>query len=186
MVAAVVTPAFGGVALTESGEEFNENARESIDNRLAAALWAWSRDPASATDRQHIASLDVASLVEWFLCEAFRHSPDGFQREWWSDGIVTLSLTQLSATSFLAVGATIWADSNVDLQYLAPFEIEFFFAAQNDVEFQRTIVRFGSTDREGAIVRLPWDSCAPALIESRPRRNADWAMAIELTSLQDA
>jgi hypothetical protein len=172
MVAAVVTPAFGGVALTESGEEFNENARESIDNRLAAALWAWS--------------LDVASLVEWFLCEAFRHSPDGFQREWWSDGIVTLSLTQLSATSFLAVGATIWADSNVDLQYLAPFEIEFFFAAQNDVEFQRTIVRFGSTDREGAIVRLPWDSCAPALIESRPRRNADWAMAIELTSLQDA
>jgi len=128
----------------------------------------------------------IVSLLESFLCDAFCHSPDGQHWNWWTDGVLCVQLEQLGVATFLAVGATIWADdlTLTDDQspfFLAPFELEFYFSSPQDVDFERTIVRFGQLQSNGRIIRQPWGDNAMKVIETRPQADSDWAIAIELT-----
>lgn len=152
---------------------------ESLDRRLAAALWAWCDDPASVQDRRD----EIGGLMEWFLCDAFRHSPDGRQRNWWSDGVTLVELERTGDSAFFGAGATIWADSNSHRGFhLAPFEVEFYFASRGDRLPKKVVVRFGELDVAGRIIERPWDTTATKIVANRPTSNDRWAMVIELTN----
>jgi hypothetical protein len=94
-----------------------------------------------------------------------------------------LTITAISPTAFLVVGAAYWAHLGHPLSpfYLAPFELEFYFHAVNDLDAERTIVRFGAMDELGAIKRIPVTAYQPRIVRDRPRINSEWAFAIELT-----
>jgi hypothetical protein len=154
--------------------------RESIERKLVRALWEWSATPAPDTDAQASAVAAVAGWIEAFLSGVFRESNSPGAQSWWSDGVVKLSLTQRSPTAIEAVGATIWAEHGPDF-YLAPFEVEFYFASPNDAECVRIIVHFGKLDHLGKIIRLPYDNTAELVIQSRPKNDSDWALAVEIS-----
>jgi hypothetical protein len=102
---------------------------------------------------------------------------------WWCDGAFELSIRQTTPTSFLIVGAAIWAQSGNSSApfYVAPFELEFHFASPGDLESMRIIVRFGVAEPSGDIRRVPYDAFAARIIQNRPKSNQDWALAIELS-----
>jgi hypothetical protein len=99
---------------------------------------------------------------------------------WWCDGVCDLAIEVLDRTSFRIVGAAIWAED--EPYYLAPFEIEFYYPVAQSESPLRTIVRFGVADYLGNIERTPYgDAIAGWMIGERPKRDPDWAFAVELT-----
>lgn len=132
------------------------------------------------SDGKRSVEQEIASWLEYFLCDAFDCDPESARRGWWSDGVMDLRIEQLDNTSFRAIGSTYFGERNVREQWVGPFEVEFYFAARGSLEFVRTIVRFGWKDKKGRIVR---SGCLHPRLRSTRRglRNADWALAIELT-----
>jgi hypothetical protein len=145
-------------------------------------LWRWQSLPES--ERTKIASTrDFAIEVECNLERALSLKNSSPSARWWCDGVLELSVTQTTPTSFLIVGAAIWADAREHSSpfYIAPFELEFFFASPHEPEAERCIVRFGVEEPSVDIRRIPYDRMAARVVYNRPKRNQDWAFAIELS-----
>lgn len=92
-----------------------------------------------------------------------------------------LRIEHMAPKAFLAFGTTWWAGHDVNKQWIAPFEIEFYFNAVGDLKFARTIVRFGLADDHGNIKHSSCSLHPRARNNGRPLGNSIWAMAIELT-----
>jgi hypothetical protein len=119
-------------------------------------------------------------LLEAFLCDSFSYYSKAAKQGWWSDGVMDLRVQRIGKAAFRVIGLTWWSDRKAMNHWVAPFETEFYFDAEGSLDFTRTVVRFGSRDKEG-IIR---SSCSihPRLRhEDRPIVDSNWAMAIELT-----
>lgn len=144
-------------------------------------LWIWNRDQEAVLEDGRDVQRRIAGLLEWFLCDAFTYHPEGAKQCWWSDGVIDLRLERISDTAIRASGSTWWAEG-MKGQWIAPFEIEFYFPTVEALDFTRTVVRFGWVDRNGRIIRNSSYLVNPDLrTDGRKRKNSDWAMAIELT-----
>jgi hypothetical protein len=154
---------------------------EPSDQRLARLLWLWRRDQQSVLEDGRDVQKHIAGLLEWFLCDAFTYYSQGAKQGWWSDGVTDLQLASLSETEIRAIGCTWWGAKNFNEQWIAPFEIDFYFPTVESIDFTRTVVRFGRVDRDGEIMRTA-SYLHPRLRNGdRNLKNSDWAMAIELT-----
>lgn len=120
------------------------------------------------------------------MCDSFAYSSEGAKDGWWSDGILDLHIDHFSATAFLVFGSTWWAGHNVAKQSIGPFEIEFYFNGVGNLDFARTIVRFGLVDENGNIKRSSCSLHPRIRNNGRAIRNSDWAMAIELSLPENA
>ena len=152
-----------------------------LEQIIARELWRWQS--VAEEDRALVLGpqSELECLIEGYLCDAFQYPNSAQSRNWWCDGVEALSVTEVSPTSFFLVGVAYWADGT-DWFYLAPFELEFDFAAPQAIAPSRAIVRFGATDDRGQIVKAPCEKAVAArLLANRPTRNQDWAFAIELT-----
>ncbi len=146
---------------------------ESFQSRLAAALRRWEAGDHEPIDARH----EIAGLLEWFLCAALRRSLNSRVSNSWSDGVTDAVLEPTDEKLFVT-GLTFWTDSDARM-WLAPFELEFYWSADRDGDFERSILRFGQVDSGGNIVLS--DTRPKQMVFNRPTTNADWAVAIELT-----
>ena len=154
---------------------------EPRDQRIARLLWIWSRDRKQLFGDGRSVEQHIASWLEPFLCDSFAYSPEGAKQGWWSDGVVDLQIDRFAATAFLLWGSAWWAGHDVNKQWVAPFEIEFYFTVEGSLDFSRTIVRFGGADVNGDIVRSSMSLHPRIRNNGQPSKNSHWAMAIELT-----
>jgi hypothetical protein len=157
-----------------------DNTPDSREVAIARELWRWRSLPeaerAEITSTRSRLSVDV----DCYLARAFSFKNSASSRNWSTDGVLELSISQTAPTSFLIVGAAIWLDHSIEF-YVAPFELEFNFAAPNEIEPERCIIRFGVEEPSGNIRRIPYDRMAARVVFKRPKRNQDWAFAIELS-----
>ena len=160
--------------------------REPNETHIARLLWAWSCDLEAVVEDDDGRRIDqhLAFLLEWFLCDALKHSSAGARGGWWSDGVISLQIKRLTPTSFRMTGTTFWAAGKGRNDWVAPFDVEFSFPAIDSVEWTGIIVRFGWLGHDGEIVQ------SIGCIHPRERwpdkviRDSEWAMAIELTPPQ--
>lgn len=140
-------------------------------------LRRWSDDPTTIAAGGRTCEQEVASLLEWFICESVGHDPTGRLKDWWSDGVVELQIDQQSSDSYKLAGVT-WIGSDG----LAPFEIDVKLNPKTDRYFANCVFRLGLLDQSGRPA-----VCEPGRpIEIRTRQNRDWAMAVELTPPEEA
>jgi hypothetical protein len=124
---------------------------------------------------------DVAGLFEYYLCEVFKCKNSAPSSGWWCDGVVELSISQPSDHRFLIVGVAYWAESSRSTFYLAPFELDVQLTLLGAIQTEQIIVRFGSLDHARQIKRSSIETSAWLLVQRRPKRNEDWAFAVEMT-----
>ena len=153
---------------------------ETLEQKLAACLWRWARDPQPTRDENKSIQERLEGLLEWFLCDAFKYSPEGSRRGWWSDGVFGLRLDRLSDTAFRVIGFT-WCQEGRGTLWEAPFEVEFYFSAVESINCARTVVRFGWLDKNGEITRTASSLHLRLRSGGRELNDSAWAMAIELT-----
>jgi hypothetical protein len=139
-------------------------------------LWQWLELPES--DRGSITAnqATLSGTIEYYLCKALDYENSARSSGWWCDGVIDLSISEIADKSFLIVGVAYWAQSGQDPCYLAPFEMEFHFDEFRKNVSRRIVIRFGCLDQHGLIKKT-----ADTLGERRPKRNQDWAFAVELT-----
>tara|TARA_A100001391_G_C5033392_1_gene268933 strand:- start:48 stop:569 length:522 start_codon:yes stop_codon:yes gene_type:complete len=156
---------------------FTPEYKLPIETRLAKCLRRWSSDPSATEIGGQTYEQKIALLLEWFICECVGHEPTGKLRNWWSDGVIELRISQQSRDNYNLAGVT-WIGSDG----LAPFDIDVKLNPENDRCFANCIFRLGLLDHFG----LP-ALCEPGHpVEIRARRNRDWAMAFELTPPEEA
>jgi hypothetical protein len=153
--------------------------REPLELPLVRALWCWAATPCDDPVARQSAADEVGRWIDGFIGRCFRFSTSSASDSWWTDGTAKVVLTQSSPVSINAVGATVWA-GNFRGFCLAPFECDFYFASPNAPECERIIVRFGKLNKHGEILRIPFDSTPESVIASRPKKDSDWAFAIEI------
>jgi hypothetical protein len=178
------TGGFGGAkrGLRTRRNQFADSLENtSLEQRIVAELLRWKslleQDRSSVTANQS----DVAGLIEYYLCEVFKYKNSAPSSGWWCDGVVELSISQPSDHSFLIVGVAYWAESSRSPFYLAPFEMDFELTMLDAIQTERIIVRFGSLDHTGQIKRNSLRTSTWLLVQRRPKRNEDWAFAVEIT-----
>lgn len=127
--------------------------------------------------------IPLASAIEFYLCGAFHRKNSAPSGGWWCDGVIGLSIVQLAPTAFQLIGAAYWAKTGHRSSpfYMAPFELELYFRSAGDLDAERVIVRFGSTDEFGQIECFDIDRYPGRIVQKRPTRDEDWAFAIELS-----
>jgi hypothetical protein len=159
---------------------------ETLDQQLARCLWRWARDPNPTLGDERSTQEHIAGLLERFLCDALKYSPEPSLRRWWSDGVSDLRLDRLSDTALRVIGFTWWSAGDAKTQWEAPFEIEFYFPAEQSIDAARTVVRFGWLEKNGKIKRSA-SSLHPRLRSGgRELQDSAWAVAIELTSRSES
>jgi hypothetical protein len=162
---------------------FADSTEQTSDSREAAIareLWRWESLPESGRSAISSARSNLSVEVDCYLRRTFDLKNSAPSRGWSTDGVFELSIIQTATNSFLIVGAAIWMDHSMRF-YVAPFELEFYFAAPNELEPKRCIIRFGVEEPSGHIRRVPYDAFAARIVYNRPKRNQDWALAIELS-----
>jgi hypothetical protein len=94
----------------------------------------------------------------------------------WCDGVLQLSIARLHRLG-LAISGVCYCPHE-----LAPFELEFHFERRRDLVPLRTVLRFGDLGhgRNGAMHTSAKN--AVVIVANRPKRNQDWAVAVELTT----
>lgn len=115
-------------------------------------------------------------MLEYYLCGAFHLVEFTRYRDIWCDGVVEISIEKLNRCAF-RVSAAAYCP-----QRLAPVEIEFHFAQRRALQPTHSIVRFGKLDAEGEIAWYSNKNHASSIVANRPRRDADWAIAVQLTN----
>ncbi|MCA9150889.1 MAG: hypothetical protein KDA92_16370 [Planctomycetales bacterium] len=157
------------------------------DGKLAVALRHWCQDHPDPSESRSIEQKRLAELLGIWLASPLLENPVKWNRGWWPDGIVHLELDKRDNKLVVASGVTIWVDNNARQHaygdFLAPFEIEFYFASPSSFRFRKTVVRFGIRDGKDGIEKCPYSRIPHVrrqIFEKRPRRNSDWALAIEI------
>ena len=90
--------------------------------------------------------------------------------------MIYLDIVELAPDRFTLLGVT-WIDS----LGISPFEIDLELDPNNDTYFAKTIFRIGMLDNHG-LPKVASRNLAPTrVLETRPKYNRDWAMAVELT-----
>ncbi len=115
--------------------------------------------------------------LEFYLCGAFHLIAFTRSRGIWCDGVIELSIEKLNRRAFRIAGAAFGPNE------LTAFEIEFHYAVRRGRNPLRTIIRFGFAGPDGEI-RQPKEKDAPRIVANRPRRDHEWAVAVELTPLE--
>jgi hypothetical protein len=135
----------------------------------------WRDNPSALTINNRSVEQEIRSLLEWYIGECIPYGPHSLGG-WWSDGVIHLEIHETAPDSFKLLGVT-W----IDCLGTAPFEIDVELNSRDDSHFAKTVFRIGVLDDSGRpkIVDRRFD--ARSVLERRPRRNRDWAMAIELT-----
>jgi hypothetical protein len=160
----------------------NQVTSPTLEQKIVRELWRWST--ASEPERVEILSSrsDLAGAIEFYLCHAFGLKNSAPSSKWWCDGVLELTVSHLNPTNFQIVGLVIWAFASPNPHFfIAPFEIDLNFTISEAAEANRIVVRFGATENTGGIQCVPYSDLAVRLVESRPKRDQDWAFAIELT-----
>lgn len=152
---------------------------DPLELRITAELWRWAFLKDDARRELLWPRGDLALNIEFYLCGVFRIVPVAQSNGWWCDGVVELSITKLSRTSFRIAGAAYCG--NAAPCYLAPFEHEFHFAKRRDPQPARVIVRFGEVNANGSIRLRKHHKNAALIATNRPTQERDWAIAVELT-----
>jgi hypothetical protein len=146
-----------------------------IETRLVRYLRAWSRDLNAVVADGRTVMQEICSLLEWYVCECIQYGP-GNLREWWSDGVVKLCITQTASEAFKLLVVT-WIGS----LGRAPFEIDVELNPADNQHFANTVFRIGTLDDHGKPRVFGRRIAEESILEKRPRRDRDWAMAVELT-----
>lgn len=149
-----------------------------IESRLVNCLRAWHEDPNAIISDERTVQQEIVDLLEWYICECIPYGPNSLGG-WWSDGVIHLEIDEPSPDKFKLLGVT-W----IDCHGLAPFEIDVELDAKNNTQFAKTIFRLGMLDAQRRPKICNRNHAASRLLETRPRYNRDWAMAIELTPLR--
>jgi hypothetical protein len=135
----------------------------------------WRGDPNALTINHRPVEQEIRSLLEWYICECLSYGPDSLE-SWWSDGVIHLEIHETAPDSFKLLGVT-W----IDCLGTAPFEIDVELNSRDDSHFAKTVFRIGVLNDWGCPKIVDRRLNARSVLESRPRRNCDWAMAVELT-----
>jgi hypothetical protein len=146
-----------------------------IESRLVKCLRLWRDDSRAVTTNDRPVHEEIRSLLEWYLCECIRYG-QGILRDWWSDGVIHLEITQLTLDSFKLLGVT-W----IACLGITPFEIDVELYPLDDNCFAKTTFRLGTLDDHGRPILFDRDSSPVSVLEKRPRHHRDWAIAVELT-----
>jgi hypothetical protein len=157
-----------------------EHTHEPLEQRIARELWRWQSLPESEQSTITSARSDLSGQIEFYLCHALSLRPTTQTRGWWCDGALELSISQMAPTSFMITGAAIWAQGSSSF-YIAPFEMEFYFLSPGELDPERIIVRFGVAEPPENIRRVAYGRFATPIVQRRPTRNQDWALAIEIS-----
>jgi hypothetical protein len=118
---------------------------------------------------------ELASLLEWYICECLAYGPSQLGG-WWADGVIVLTIETTEPDHFKLLGVT-W----IDCHGIAPFEIDLELDPADDTRFAKTIFRIGTLDDRGHPQILDRRLDARSILKNRPQQNRDWAMAVELT-----
>lgn len=152
------------------------NDRSLIETRLLGCLLAWRDTPPDATvDDGPTLLQEICGLLEFYICSCIHYGPDNLGG-WWSDGVIHLEITNPEPFRFKLLGVT-WIDSFG----IAPFEIDLELDPNDEQYFARTIFRMGTLDKNGRPSVCNCNFASTRVIETRPRYNRDWAMAVVLT-----
>lgn len=120
--------------------------------------------------------------MEFSLCQVFKRIEFTRDQRIWCDGVLALSITRPHRRMFLLVGVAYSPNA------LAPFEVEFHYARRRDTLPTKSIVRFGFADRTKAHEQRYKVAnalgFAEQLLQTRPKTNQGWSVAVELTNLE--
>lgn len=172
---------FTHVAELFSFNAFNEGPKiySVSEKRLLECLRTWSVTMVTDGDQRVQSIRQLSELLEYYICECIRYGPKSL-RHWWSDGVVHFEVTVPKPDQFNIVGVT-WIDSTG----LAPFEFELEMDPSDDTCFAKTTFRLGTLDQSGFPVVCNRTISPAWLLERRPRYNHDWAIAMELSRLNE-
>jgi len=163
-------------AATFSDELPEPDYKLPIETRLIKYLRVWRVDPNAVVEDGRSVESALEGVLEWFICQCLEFSPEREVRDWWSDGVIDLRITQTSDESFRLLGVT-WIGS----EGIAPFEIEAMLDSYRDDSLAKCVFRIGARDDHGRAVVFDRDMSCQRILDKRPKQNADWATAIELT-----
>ncbi|MCR9198936.1 MAG: hypothetical protein NXI04_09850 [Planctomycetaceae bacterium] len=115
---------------------------------------------------------EIALHLEYWM--PYTQIPMMQRHQAWCDGIPLLHISDLSRTSFFIVGAGYFPSR------FAAFEVEFHFARRRDLLTSRIMLRWGHVDGRGRLITA---SCSDPqhVIDRRPEKLSEWAVAVELT-----
>lgn len=136
---------------------------------------AWRDTPAVTVDDGRTLLQEICGVLEFYICSCIPYGPDNLGG-WWSDGVTHLEITNPEPLRFKLLGVT-WIDS----LGIAPFEIDLELDPNDEQYFAKTIFRIGTLDNDGHPTVCNRKLAAASVVETRPRYNRDWAMAVELT-----
>jgi hypothetical protein len=115
----------------------------------------------------------LCGVLERYIGECLACAPNA-PPGWWSDGVIRLEIKAASRDQFNLLGVT-WIDS----AGITPFEFDVELNPTDQDQLAKTIFRIGTLDDDG-YPKL-FDQYESRLLERRPQRNRDWAVAVELT-----
>jgi hypothetical protein len=138
-------------------------------------LCDWRFDPDATLDSGRTLFQEICGLLEFYICGCIPYGPKNLGG-WWSDGVIHLEIDEPDPGRFKLLGVT-WIDS----LGISPFEIDLEVDPNDGVYFAKTVFRIGMLDSSGRPSVCNRNLAPTRLIETRPRYNRDWAMAVELT-----
>ena len=118
---------------------------------------------------------EVCKLLDCYIGECLQYGRNNLP-DWWSDDIVYLVISQVCSEKFKLLGVS-W----IGCEGIAPFEFIVELNPSNDDYFVKTVFRIGTLDEHGHPTIFNHRIPATCILESRPRYNRDWVMAVELT-----
>ena len=144
---------------------------DTIESRIASILWRWKFTDAIERDAM-IADSKLATLLEfWFPFSEIEYTK---LRGTWCDGITLMVITEIDRTTFRIAGVGYFP------RELTPFELDFDFHNRRDLTPQAIILRLGNISHERHQTSGP-SKHSQYILDSRPKHNSDWAVAVELT-----
>jgi hypothetical protein len=148
---------------------------DALEQEIAAGLWRWAFLSPDAREELAANRSDLSLAIEYYLGGVFQVIDFTRFRGIWCDGVLELCVEKITRCSFMVTGISF------SPSLLAPFEIEFHFSRRRDTDPVRTIIRFGDRDTDGEIYWHRNSANAATIVANRPKRNRDWAVAVELT-----
>ncbi len=151
-----------------------------VETRLLRCLRDWRVDPDATLDCGRTLLEEIFDLLELYICGCISYGPNNLGG-WWSDGVIHLEISEQVPDHFKLIGVT-WIDSHG----ISPFEIDVELDQNDDQYFAKTVFRIGALDSYGRPTVCNRNLSPSRVLESRPRYNRDWAMAVELISPTNA
>ena len=134
----------------------------------------WRDDPSVQTVNDRPVQQEIESLLERYICGCLQYCPAGLE-DWWSDGVIYLEISQTAENVSKLLGVT-W----IDCYGITPFEIDVALNPRDDHFFAKTTFRIGTRDADNQPKLFDRRIDARSLLKTRPRKDRDWAMAVEL------